>query len=107
MFRQRRKTNIETDCITPKTTQPDIEHETSNLDYATDDLYDMRNLKHSTLNDNELNTRIKYLVSMNGKVIHMISNKIVVCNYYLKERIYICINRRNENGDACSKSFYR
>ena len=72
MLRQRRKKDIETDYITPKTTQPDIEHETSNLDYRTDDMYDMRNLKHSTLDDHEYQTRIKFYVLMNGKVIHMI-----------------------------------
>ena len=64
--------DIETDLITPKTTQPDIEHDTDNLDYTTDDMYDMRNLKHSTLDDHELNIRIKYYVLMNGKVIHMV-----------------------------------
>ena len=64
--------DIETDLITPKTTQPDIEHDTENLDYTTDNLYDMRNLKYSTLDDHELNVRIKYYVLMNGKVIHMV-----------------------------------
>ena len=64
--------DIETDLITPKTTQPDIEHDTDNLDYTTDDMYDMRNLKHSTLNDHELGTRIRYYVLMNGKRIDMI-----------------------------------
>jgi len=63
---------IETDYITPKTIQPDIENDTDNLDYTTDNLYDMRNLKHSTLDDHELNVRIKYYVLMNGKVIHMV-----------------------------------
>ena len=58
--------DIETDLITPKTTQPDIEHDT------TDDMYDMTNLKCSTLDDHELNIRIKYYVLMNGKVIHMV-----------------------------------
>ena len=57
--------DIETDLITPKTVQPDIENDTDNL-------YDMRNLKYSTLDDHELNVRIKYYVSNNGKVIHMV-----------------------------------
>ena len=71
-FGREEKKDIETDYTTPKTTQPDIEHETSNLDYTTDDMYDMRNLKYSTLNDHELGTRIKHYVLQNGKVIHMI-----------------------------------
>ena len=72
-FGREEKKDIETDYITPThTTQPDIEHETSNLDYTTDDMYDMRNLKHSTLNDHELSTRIKYYVLQNGKRIDMI-----------------------------------
>ena len=71
-FGRDEKKDIETNYITPITTQPDIVHETSNLDYTTDDMYDMRNLKYSTLDDHELNTRIKYYVLMNGKVIHMI-----------------------------------
>ena len=37
--------DIETDLITPKTVQPDIENDTDNLDYTTDNLYDMRNFK--------------------------------------------------------------
>ena len=68
--------DIETDYITPKTTQPDIEPDiepdTSNLDYTTDDMYDMRNLIHSTLDDHELGVMIRYYVLHNGKVIHMI-----------------------------------
>ena len=64
--------DIETDLITPKNVQPDIENDTDNLDYTTDNLYDMRNLKYSTLDDHELNVRIKYYVLMNGKVIHMV-----------------------------------
>jgi len=71
-FGREEKKDIETDYITPITTQPDIVHETSNLDYTTDDMYDMRNLKHSTLNDHELGTRIRYYVLMNGKRIDMI-----------------------------------
>ena len=75
-FGRDEKKDIETDYITPITTQPDIEpdieSDTSNLDYTTDDMYDMRNLKYSTLNDHEYNVRIKYYVLMNGKVIHMI-----------------------------------
>ena len=71
-FGREEKNNIETYYITPTTTQPDIEHETSNLDYTTDDMYDMRNLKHSTLDDHELGTRIRYYVLMNGKRIDMI-----------------------------------
>ena len=51
--------DIETDYITPKTTQPDIEHETSNLDYTTDNLYDMINFKYSTLDNLEHGTRMK------------------------------------------------
>ena len=38
-------------------------------------MYDMRNLKHSTLDDHELGTRIKYYVLHNGEIIHMIQNK--------------------------------
>jgi len=72
-FGRDEKKDIETDYITPShTTQPDIVRETSNLDYTTDDMYDMRNLKHSTLNDHELNTRIKYYVLNHGKRIDMI-----------------------------------
>jgi len=66
------KKDIETNYITPKTTEPDIEPDTSNLDYTTNNMYDMRNLKYSTLNDHELNTRIKYYVLMNCKRIDMI-----------------------------------
>ena len=57
--------DIEIDLITPKTVQPDIENDTDNL-------YDMRNLKYSTLDDHELNVRIKYYVFNNGKIIHMV-----------------------------------
>ena len=57
--------DIEIDLISPKTVQPDIENDTDNL-------YDMRNLKYSTLDDHELNVRIKYYVLNNGKVIHMV-----------------------------------
>ena len=70
--RDEETTYIETEYITPKTTQPDIEHETSNLDYTTDDMYDMRNLKYSTLDNLEHGTRIKYYVLNNGKLIHMV-----------------------------------
>ena len=66
------KKDIETNYITPKNTQAYIEPDTSNLDYTTDDMYDMRNLKYSTLDDHELNTRIRYYVLMNGKTIDMI-----------------------------------
>ena len=70
------KKDIETNYITPKATQayiePDIEPDTSNLDYTTNNMYDMRNLKYSTLDDHELNTRIRYYVLTNGKRIHMI-----------------------------------
>ena len=69
-FGREEKKDIETDYITPIKTQPDAE--TSNLDYNTDDMYDMRNLKHSTLDDREYGIRIKYYVLMNGQVIHMI-----------------------------------
>ena len=71
-FGRDEKQNIETDYITPKTTQPDIEAETSNLDYTTHDMFDMRSLKHSTLDDHEYGTRIKYYVLMNGRRIDMI-----------------------------------
>ena len=72
--REEEEKDIETNLIThtPTTVTPDIEPETSNLDYTTDDMYDMRNLKHSTLNDHELGTRIRYYVLTNGKIIHMI-----------------------------------
>ena len=68
----REEKDIETDLITQKTTQPDIEHDTDNLDYTTDNLYDMRNLKFSTLDNLEHGTRIKYYVLNNGKMIHMV-----------------------------------
>ena len=72
----REEKDIETNYITPKATQPDIEPDiepdTSNLDYTTDNMYDMTNLRHSTLDKYELGTRIRYYVLMNGKVIHMI-----------------------------------
>ena len=64
--------DVEINLITPKTVQPDIENDTDNLDYTTDNSYDMRNLKYSTLDDHELNVRIRYYVLMNGKVIHMV-----------------------------------
>ena len=70
--RDNEKKDIETDYITPTTTQPDIETETSNLDYTCDDMYDMRNLTHSTLDKYELGTRIKYYVLTNGKRVDMI-----------------------------------
>ena len=66
------KNDIDTDYITPKTIQPDIEHDTDNLDYTTDNLYDMRNLKYSTLDNLEHGTRIKYYVLNHGKRIHMV-----------------------------------
>ena len=66
------KKDIETNYITPKTTEPDIEPDTSNLDYTTNNMYDMRNLKYSTFDDHELNTRIRYYVLMSGKRIDMI-----------------------------------
>ena len=71
-FGRDEKQNIETDYITPKTTQSDIETETSNLDYTTDDMFDMRSLKYSTLDDHEYGTRIRYYVLMNGRRIDMI-----------------------------------
>ena len=43
-----------------------------NKDYSTDDMFDMRSLKYSTLNDHEYQTRIKYYVLNNGKRIDMI-----------------------------------
>ena len=64
--------DVEINLITPKTVQPDIENDTDNLDYTTDNLYDMRNLKHSTLDNLEHGTRIKYYVLNNGKIIHMV-----------------------------------
>ena len=64
--------DIETDLITPKTVQPDIENDTDNLDHTTDNLYDMRNLKISTLDNLEHGTRIKYYVLNNCKIIHMV-----------------------------------
>lgn len=70
--RDNEKKDIETDYIAPTTTQSDIEPDTSNLDYTTDDMYDMRNLTHSTLDKYELGTRIKYYVLNNGKRIDMI-----------------------------------
>ena len=61
MLRQRRKTDIKPDYITPTTTQPDIEHDKSNLDYETDNMYDMRNLRYSKLNDHEYQIRINIM----------------------------------------------
>ena len=52
--REEEPKDIETDLITPKTVQPDIENDTDNL-------YDMRNLKYSTLDDHELNVRINIM----------------------------------------------
>ena len=83
---KKEKQYIETDCITPNTTQPDIEHETSNLDYTTDDMYDMRNLKYSTLNGHELGTGIRYYVLMNGQVIHMIKYKFIFFIIYIMSK---------------------
>ena len=69
---QEEQKEIETNYITPKAIQPDIKPDTSNLDYTTDNLYDTRHLKYSTLNDHEYNTHIKYYILMNGKRIDMI-----------------------------------
>ena len=57
-----------------KATQPDIEHDTSNLDYETDNLYKDRNSLYgmTTYDGSEYGTRIKYYVLTNGKIIHMI-----------------------------------
>ena len=41
------KKDIETNYITPKNTQAYIEHDTSNVDYKTDNMCDMRNLKYA------------------------------------------------------------
>ena len=83
----REEKDIETDCITPTTTQSDIEHETSNLDYTTDDMFDIRKLKHSTLDDHELGVRIRYYVLMNDKRIDMIQNmKLFVCIIYIMSK---------------------
>ena len=71
-FGRDEKKDIETDYITPKTIHHDIETETSNLDYSTDDTFDMRSLKYSTLDAHEYGTRIRYYVLMNGKRIDMI-----------------------------------
>ena len=64
--------DIETDYFTPKTTQPDIEHDTDNLYDTSDDMYDMINPKYSTLDDHEEKIRITYFVLTNGKVSHMV-----------------------------------
>ena len=63
---------VETNYITPKTTQPDIEPDTSDLDYTTDDRHDVRNLKCSTMDRLEHGTRITYYVLNNGNRIDMI-----------------------------------
>ena len=63
--------DIETDHITPKNIQPDTEHDTSNLDNQTNDLYDMRHLKYSTLDRLEHGTRIKGYIFINWKVVHI------------------------------------
>ena len=67
----REEKDIETCLTTPKTVQPDIENDTDNSDYTTDNLYDMRNLKYSTLDNLEHGTRIKYYVLNNCKIIHI------------------------------------
>ena len=71
---KKKRQYIETNVIIPLTTQPDIEHETSNLDYATDDIYKDRNSLYdmTTYDGLEYGTRIKYYVLNNGKVIHMV-----------------------------------
>ena len=68
------KKDIETNYITPKATQtyiePDIESDTSNVDYIYDNLYKEHGI---TSYDNlEIGTRIKYYVLTNGKRIDMI-----------------------------------
>ena len=68
------KKDIETNYITPKATQayiePDIESDTSNVDYIYDNLYKEHGI--TSYEDNELHTRIKYYVLANGKRVHMI-----------------------------------
>ena len=73
-FGREEKKDIETDYITPITTQPDIVRETSNLDYTTDDMYKDRNSLYGTTTYDglEYGTRIKYYVLNNGKRIDMI-----------------------------------
>ena len=69
-FGRDEKQNIETDYITPKTIQSDIESDTSNVDYIYDNLYKEHGV---TSYDNlEYGTRIKYYVLNNGKRIDMI-----------------------------------
>ena len=75
MLRQRRKIDIGSDYITPQTTQPDVEHDKSYLDYESDNMYDMRNLKYSTLDRLEHGTRITYYVLNHGEMIRMILNE--------------------------------
>ena len=71
---KKQKQYIETNYITPITTHPDIEHDTSNLHYTTDDTYKDRNSLYdmTTYDGLEYGTRIKYYVLNNGKVIHMV-----------------------------------
>ena len=65
-----KKKDIETDYITPKTIQSDIESDTSNVDYIYDNLYKEHGV---TSYDNlEHGLRIKYYVLNNGKRIDMI-----------------------------------
>ena len=69
-----RETNKDIEYVTPTNIQRDIEPDISNLDYETNDLYDMRNFKYSTLDRLEHGTRIKYYILNNGKRIDMIYN---------------------------------
>ena len=71
-FGREETTNLEYITPKPNNTQRDIEPDTSKLYYSSDNYYDMINSKYSTLDDHELNIRIKYYVLMNGKRIDMI-----------------------------------
>ena len=69
---EEKKQYIETNYITPTptTVEPDIESDTSNVDYIYDNLYKEHGV---TSYDNlEYGTRIKYYVLMNGRRIDMI-----------------------------------
>ena len=68
---EEKKQYIETNYITPTptTVEPDIESDTSNVDYIYDNLYKEHGVNYDNL---EYGTRIKYYVLMNGRRIDMI-----------------------------------
>ena len=69
-FGRDEKQNLETDYITPKTIQSDIESDTSNVDYICDNLFKEHGV--TSYDNSEYGTRIRYYVLNNGKRIDMI-----------------------------------